>query len=161
MGVRSSIDNIGDSLGLPMPQTSVGFSARGDHLHDKSKRKRKSQGMLAHAMGVAIDYFAYKNVHLTDARLRAVLEALTERVPNMQLPEGALRTIVQSGEAKKRKGDVDEDLRTRLDGARAKLDTASESLAKGPFPPDAGPIGRRFQTLRSPQHLDRTLPRTS
>jgi hypothetical protein len=26
---------------------------------------------------------------------------------------------------------------------------------------DAGPIGRRFQTLRSPQHLDRTLPRTS
>jgi hypothetical protein len=114
-------------LSLPMPQTSVGFSARGDHLHDKSKRKRKSPGMLAHAMGLAIDYFAYKNVHLTDPRLRAVLEAVSGRAPNMQLPEGALRTIVQSGEAKMGKGNVDE---TKWKEVEKKIGEEFDALVK-------------------------------
>jgi hypothetical protein len=96
-----------DTAGFPMPQTTVGFSARGDHLHDKSKRERNSAGMLAHAMGVAVDYFAYKNVHLKDARLRAVLHAVGGRAPNMQLAGDALRTIVQSGEAKMGNGSID------------------------------------------------------
>jgi hypothetical protein len=91
--------------GVPMPQTTVGQSLRGDHT--ANKRERKSPGMMSHAMGVAADWFAYKNVHLTDERLMRVISAVTGGPHHMQLPKGGLSTITAMGEASMGTGTVD------------------------------------------------------
>lgn len=91
--------------GVPMPQTTVGQSLRGDHT--ANKRERKSPGMMSHAMGVAADWFAYKNVHLTDERLMRVISAVTGGPHHMRLPKGGLSTITAMGEASMGSGTVD------------------------------------------------------
>jgi hypothetical protein len=91
--------------GVPMPQTTVGQSLRGDHT--ANKRERKSPGMMSHAMGVAADWFAYKNVHLTDERLMRVISAVTGGPHHMRLPKGGLSTITAMGEASMGRGSVD------------------------------------------------------
>ncbi len=98
--VARRLDHVKDDLGragLPMPRTTVGQSLRGDHT--RNTRERNSPGMLAHAMGLAVDWFAYKNVHLTDERLIAVIGAYTGRSHSLDLGPKGLDTIVAMGEA--------------------------------------------------------------
>lgn len=82
--------------GLPMPETTVGQSMRGDHT--LNKRERTSPGMLSHAMGVAVDFYAYKNVHVKDQRLMAVLDAVGGRSHSMAVSNAEMATIRTMGE---------------------------------------------------------------
>jgi hypothetical protein len=70
--------------GIPMPETSVGQSLRGDHT--LSKRQFNRSSLLIHALGYAIDWHAYRNPNLVDPRLHALIEAVTGQSNRMALP---------------------------------------------------------------------------
>lgn len=81
---------------IPMPETSVGFGLRGRHVHP---RKEDFQpGMMTHSLGVAVDWEAYKNVHIRDEQLMALIGSVTGRSHHLELPRGSLRTIAALGE---------------------------------------------------------------
>jgi hypothetical protein len=119
--------------GLPMPKTTIGQSLRGDHT---GGRKRVGAGMLTHAMGVAVDWFALKNPHFKDPRVRALIEAVTGRKPSMQLGDkpgekelgpaygrsGSVKQLVQElGEAAMGNGPTDPKAAAELERKRAIL----------------------------------------
>ena len=119
--------------GLPMPQTTVGQSLRGDHT---GGRKRVGAGMLTHAMGVAVDWFAMKNPHFKDPRVRALIEAVTGSKPSMQLGDkpgekelgpaygskGSVKQLVQElGEAAMGNGPTDPKAAAELERKRGIL----------------------------------------
>ena len=81
---------------IPMPNTTVGFGLRGRHVHPG--KEDKQPGMMTHSLGVAIDWEAYKNVHLKDEQLMHLITAVTDRPHNLQLPADAMATIVALGE---------------------------------------------------------------
>jgi hypothetical protein len=122
--------------GIPFPSTTVGQSLRGDHT--KSKRERNSPGMLAHAMGMAADWHAYRNPHIKDPRLYALLEAVTgEESSHMELGEKSERRALTKAMGKgaadpeKQKAFLDK-IGTEFD----RLKAASEKLRKS-IPDDA------------------------
>lgn len=82
--------------GIPMPQTDNGFALRGRHVHPT--KQDKQPGMMTHSLGVAIDWYAYKNVHFKDEALMALVDAVTGEPHNLRLPARGLPTIVALGE---------------------------------------------------------------
>jgi len=81
---------------IPMPVTSVGFGLRGRHVHPR--KEDLQPGMMTHALGVAIDWEAYKDVHIKDEQLMALIGAVTGHSHHLELPAGSLRTITALGE---------------------------------------------------------------
>ena len=81
---------------IPMPETTVGFGLRGRHLHGKVESE--SPGMMTHSLGVAIDWEAYKNVHIKDESLMALFAAVTGHSHNIQMPAGGIKAIEALGE---------------------------------------------------------------
>lgn len=75
-----------EAKGSPMPSTTVGQSLRGRHLHPESKAP--GAGMMTHAMGFAIDWKAYATPHVTDQRLHALFETVTDRKPALDIGVG-------------------------------------------------------------------------
>jgi len=75
-----------EAKGSPMPSTTVGQSLRGRHLHPESKAP--GAGMMTHAMGFAIDWKAYATPHVTDKRLHALFETVTDRKPALDIGVG-------------------------------------------------------------------------
>ncbi len=81
---------------IPMPETTVGFGLRGRHVHPRTEDLQP--GMMTHSLGVAVDWEAYKNVHITDEQLMALIGSVTGHAHNIELPAGSLQTITALGE---------------------------------------------------------------
>lgn len=75
-----------EAQGVPMPSTTVGQALRGRHLHPKGKGP--GRGMMSHAAGFAVDWHAYRNPHIVDPRIHALIEAVTGGPPAMHLGLG-------------------------------------------------------------------------
>lgn len=82
--------------GIQMPTTDNGFALRGRHVH--GKKESESPGMMTHALGVAIDWEAYKNVHIKDEQLMHLITAVTGTAHHLELPSDAVATIRALGE---------------------------------------------------------------
>ena len=80
-----------EAQGVPMPSTTVGQALRGRHIHPKGKGP--GRGMMSHPAGFAVDWHAYRNPHIVDPRIHALIEAVTGGPPAMHLGlgEGARR----------------------------------------------------------------------
>lgn len=85
-----------DKEKIPMPTTDNGFALRGRHIHPT--KQDKHPGMMTHSLGVAVDWEAYKNVHILDEQLMHLITAVTGRAHNIELPSGAMSTLVALGE---------------------------------------------------------------
>lgn len=114
-----------DAKSLPMPETTVGQSLRGDHT--RNTRERTSPGMLTHAMGVAVDFYAYKNVHVKDHRLMAVLGAVGKRSHSMSVSNTDMTTIKAMGEVSMGKAASDPAFEAK---AQAIIDKVGEEFDK-------------------------------